>query len=276
MKRTILVSNSSSGSVAAVDDEWLMTALQEGGYPVSHRLSLPDDALPKVAWLADNAIDAVVVLAGDGTVGSLCESLAGWNGDILVLPGGTMNLLSRRLHGEADVTEILGKLSADTVPAVQVPIVRVGDKEIFTGITVGPSTKWGEVREGIRQSDVTALRETVPAAWAETMGDDGVWLRGHEDTVYAGIFVEPFDAENVNIIAFRANNLGDMVGHGLAWIRRDFRTGPRDELGVMTQAAILGDHVHTGILIDGEHDDCNLPLTATAGLSSVRFIRTVQ
>jgi len=273
MKRAILVSNSASGNAAAVDDGALVTSLQQGGFEIAARAMLPDEDLPDRQSLETQAIETVIICAGDGTVSGVCKNLAGWPGEILVLPGGTMNLLARRLHGDIIMADILPTLPEIQPEAEAVAVVITDGYEIFTGLTIGPSTLWGEVREGMRQGDVEGLRQMVPAAWSETMGDGGVWLKGAAPNAYTGIFIEPFDAAHVNVIAFKANSVADMVGHGLAWIRRDFRTGPRDDLGVMPSAIVEGDQVETGVLIDGEFEERALPLTCAAAMSSVRFLR---
>lgn len=273
MKRTLLVINSSSGNANSVDEEVLAAGFAAGGFQVVERVSLPNDDLPSLADVEAQSFDTVAVCAGDGTISSLCANLVGWEGDILVFPGGTMNLLSRRLYGDhslAEIVELLPNISSSASP---VPIILVGETEILTGLTVGPSTRWGKVREGIRQVDISSLSETVPEAWSETLSDDGVWLNGTPREAYAGIFIEPRDGENLKVVAFKANGLGDMVNHGLAWLRHDFREGPRDEFGMMQSATIIGDQIETGILIDGEYEDRLLPLTCSAGMSSVRFLR---
>lgn len=276
MKRAILVSNSASGNAAAVDDGALIASLQQGGFQITARIILPNDDLPDRRGLETQEIETVIICAGDGTVSGLCKRLSGWPGEVLVLPGGTMNLLARRLHGEITLADILPALPTIQHYAQPIAVVVTEGREIFTGLTVGPSTRWGEVREGMRHGDVGSLREMVPAAWSETLGDEGVWLQGSDQAAYAGIFIEPFDADKVNIIAFKANSVADMVGHGLAWIRRDFRTGPRDDLGTMPSAVVTGDQEETGVLIDGEFEEWKLPLTCTAAMSSVRFLQLIR
>lgn len=276
MKRTLLVINSNSGSANSVDEEVLAAGFTAGGFQLVSRVSLPDDKLPSRSEVEADGFDTVAVCAGDGTISSLCAQLAGWQGDVLVLPGGTMNLLSRRLHGELSLAEVVALLPTISVPSASVPIIKIGETEILTGLTVGPSTRWGKVREAIRQADISSLSETVPEAWSETLSDDGVWLDGAPGEAYAGIFVEPSDAQNITVLAFKANSLGDMVNHGLAWLRHDFREGPRDELGRMPQATVIGDQIETGILVDGEYEDRTLPLTCSAAMSSVRFLRIAQ
>lgn len=274
MKRTLFVINSNSGNANSVDEEVLAAALVAGGFRIASRISLPDEDLPSRAVVEAAAFDTVAVCAGDGTISSLCANLAGWEGDVLVLPGGTMNLLSRRLHGEHGLPEVFDLLPNASASAEPVPIIKIGDTEILAGLTVGPSTRWGKVREGIRQADISSLSETVPEAWSQTLSDDSVWLDGAQREAYAGIFIEPFDCENLKVLAFKANSLGDMVNHGLAWLRHDFREGPHVELGLMKRATVIGDPIETGILVDGEYEDWLLPLTCRAAMSSVRFIRT--
>jgi diacylglycerol kinase family enzyme len=63
--------------------------------------------LPTPAALDAAGIGLVAVFAGDGTINSLIESLAGWSGAVLVLAGGTMNLLYHRLHGERTTDEVI-------------------------------------------------------------------------------------------------------------------------------------------------------------------------
>lgn len=276
MKRTLLVINSNSGNANSVDEDVLAAAFEAGGFRIITRVSLPEEDLPSRAAVEAAAFDTVAVCAGDGTVSSLCANLAGWDGDILVLPGGTMNLLSRRLHGEHSLPEVVDLLPNISACASPIPVIKTGDTEILTGLTVGPSTRWGKVREGIRQADISSLSETVPEAWSETLSDDGVWLDGAQREAYAGIFIEPHDGQNMSVLAFKANSVGDMVNHGLAWLRHDFREGPRDELGLMKSATVIGDQIETGILVDGEYEDRLLPLTCTAAMSSVRFLRTAQ
>ncbi len=273
MKSALLIVNTLSGSASAVDLAEMKRALSSAGLSVEHVVQLPDSNCPDRTAIESLGIEVLVLLSGDGTVASLCDELRGWSGALLVLPGGTMNLLSRRLHGDLALPELLDKLAVSSLETAKVPVVRIGEREVLTGLTVGPSTRWGEVREGIRHGDLTSLAQTVPEAWSETLSDDGVWIEGIERHPYAAIFVEPDDETTLSVIAFRANNVGDMLGHGIAWLRRDFRDGPKDDLGSMKTAVVIGDDPETGLLVDGEYEDGHLPLICQAGLSSVNFLK---
>ena len=275
MKRTLLIINANSGSANAVDGEQVVSALQAAGLDICRQVKLPDEDLPSKDAVEDGRFEVVAILSGDGTISSLCANLSGWDGAILALPGGTMNLLSRRLHGDYPLPALLQGIASTPLDAEHIAVIKFGEREILTGLTVGPCTRWGEVREGIRQGDMSTLTDIVPAAWSETLADNGVWLGGGGRKAYAGIFIEPVDANALLVMAFRANSITDMVGHGIAWLRRDFREGPRSDLGTMATVTVLGDDTDTGLLIDGELEGGQLPLTCSAGLSSLKFIKII-
>jgi hypothetical protein len=272
VKRALLIVNTLSGSTGNADLAEIKRALSCAGLSIEQVVILPENDLPERTAIESRGIEVVALLSGDGTAANLCDELRGWSGALLVLPGGTMNLLSRRLHGDVTLPELLEKIAVASFKTANVPVVRIGDREVLTGLTVGPSTRWGEVREDIRHRDVSRLAQAVPEAWSETLSENGVWIEGIKRHPYAAIFVEPNDEATLSVIAFRANNIGDMLGHGIAWLRRDFREGPKDELGVMSTVVVVGDDEETGLLVDGEYEDGRLPLTCHAGLSSVNFL----
>lgn len=271
MKRTLLIRNANSGSAGAIDDEQLAERLKVAGFNIVDMIELPDADLPKRDDLSGD-IDVIAIVSGDGTISSVCAEMTGWGGGLLVLPGGTMNLLSRRLHGELAVEEVLEGLADSDWISAPVSVVKLGKREILTGLTAGPSTEWGKVREGIRQKDVADLVEKVPEAWSETVDGEGVTVEGRDGS-YPSIFVEPFDADTLSVTAFKADGIKDMVAHGIAWLRGDFRNGPSDDLGKMSQVTIIGKDKKLGLLVDGEQEDSQSPLICKAGISSVNFIQ---
>ena len=95
-----LVVNDASGS----NDEEALAALRsccDGcGFAVEREICFPRESLPSPATLDAAGVATVAVFAGDGTVNALVAALAGWSGAVLVLPGGTINLLYHRLHGQ--------------------------------------------------------------------------------------------------------------------------------------------------------------------------------
>jgi Diacylglycerol kinase catalytic domain len=274
MKRTLLIINAASGSAGAVSEEEVFAGLAKAELEVVETVRLPDGELPKQADVVTASISVVAILSGDGTIASVCKEMDGWDGDVLVLPGGTMNLLSRRLHGERTVAELLDTLDEAPAKGENISVVKTPEGDVYTGLIAGPSTQWGEVRESIRNFDIGELVEKVPEAWAATTTSESVRIEGR-DGGYPAIFVEPLDNGSLGVRAFRADGVGDMVSHGIAWLRRDFRDGPNDDLGEMREVTIVDDSDQKlGLLIDGEQSEGHSPLTCVAAMSSVRFLRT--
>lgn len=273
MKQALLIINTASGSAGAVDEEQLVIALADAGMKVTATVRLPKDDLPEREDVEALSVEIVALFSGDGTIASLCNEMAGWGGAILALPGGTMNLLARRLHGDGSAVEILGRMAGHGTAASAVPVVDIDGTTVFTGLIAGPSTQWGEVRESIRKLDIGEIVEKVPEAWGATMTGDSVRIEGL-DGGYPAIFVEPLDNGNLGVRAFRADGVGDMLSHGIAWLRRDFRDGPNDDLGEMRSVTIVDDSdAKLGLLVDGEPDEGRSPLKCDAAESSVRFLR---
>ena len=276
MKRTVLIINSASGSAGAMDEAELVAGLIKAGFEPIKTFRLSGNKLPDRDSVEALSAGVVAVVSGDGTIASVCEAMAGWSGEILVFPGGTMNLLSKRLHGDCTAAELLERLAAGPAEASAISVVKTAGKEVLTGLIAGPSTEWGKVRESIRNLDIADIALKLPEAWAATTSSESVRVEGH-DGGYPAIFVEPLDNGNLAVRAIKADGVGDMLSHGIAWLRRDFRDGPHDDLGEMRAVTIIDDSDETlGLLIDGEQDDGQSPFTCTASKSSVRFVRTVS
>ena len=272
MKRTLLITNTNSGSAGGVDEQSVVSSLKLAGLDIVETRVLPEQDLPSQKQLDDQSIEIVAIVSGDGTISSLYAKLAKWSGAILVLPGGTMNLLSRRLHGDVSLDVLLESLSKGGLVPKQIALIAVAEKHILTGLTIGPSTRWAEVREGMRHADLQTLAETIPAAWSDTMSADGVWLGDDVKNQFASVFVEPVDGDHLSVIAFIASNVGDMVGHGLAWLRKDFREGPHEDLGIMREVTISSAERKASVLIDGEAVELPVPIRCYAAMSEIQFL----
>ena len=272
MKRTLLIINANSGSANAVGEDEVVDSLQSAGFEIVQILKLPDDDMPTKTSIEHSRFDIVAILSGDGTINALCKSLAGWAGAILPLPGGTMNLLCRKLYGDADLRQILSSLPDADLQIAPVPVIHAAGFEVLTGLIAGPSTEWGKVREGLRAMDVATLVQHVPEAWAGTVEGQSVGIAGCDDR-YPAIFVEPSTATELSVLAFKADGVGDMLSHGIAWMRRDFRDGPHESLGDMSEVTIIDDDDEVGLLVDGEQETTASPLMCRAGTSSVKFVR---
>lgn len=98
--------------------------------------------------------DLLIVLAGDGTAGTIA-SRAGPDGPLIApLPGGTMNMLPRALYGTADWKIALRRALEEGVPqCVAGGEVTDGQfrKSFYCAAILGAPALWAPAREAVRQ-----------------------------------------------------------------------------------------------------------------------------
>src|SRR5689334_7800485 len=100
-----LAVNAASGSNRDAAVPALERAFRDETCLIARRISFHEEGATTIDELRRATVDVLVIFTGDGTVNSLVTGLTGWEGAVLVLPGGTMNILSGRLHGDAEPAE---------------------------------------------------------------------------------------------------------------------------------------------------------------------------
>ena len=274
-----LIANAASGSNNEAALAALETAFAAAGCTIGRKLVFLDHGAPSADDLRAAGVDLVAVFTGDGTINAVVSGLYGWEGAVLVLPGGTMNLLSRRLHGDAEAAAIVAEVAAGRFRRVRPPVVRSLHGDGLTGILAGPGTAWNNVREAMRETDVLGIVSSMTGAIGESAAGPMVVLRepdlGREEG-YSLVMVTPL-VEGLEADGYYAETIGDYARQGIALLRRNFRDGPHDELGrhpALRLACAEGGPV--GMLIDGEPCDgaaeesfalarCEVDLIETAG-----------
>lgn len=250
---TWLLVNAASGSNSDAAIRDLHQAFDAAGARPQRVIDVPRDGCPPHADLTGGGVSRIAVFAGDGTVNSVVTSLEGWAGEVLVLPGGTANLLARALHGERSAAEIAADLPR--LRAQRRPCIRTGQGIALIEVLAGPGATWSDVREDLRDGDLpgvaasslTAIRQSTAGpmvriaqpALGRAEGYSGVRLEVAE----GGMLVEGYGADTV----------GDYLLQGLALLRRDYRQGPHEDLGAATALTCrsLGEEP-IELMIDGE------------------------
>jgi diacylglycerol kinase family enzyme len=256
MEREIwLVNNASSGS----NDDGALAALDaccgDHGLRIVHRTVFPAQELPTPSILDAAGIDLVAVFAGDGTINSLIGALAGWGGALLVLPGGTMNLLYHRLHGERPMEEVIAALARGESVVRRPGVIRSACGNAYAGLLAGPGTSWGRVREAMREAAVVELAESTVAAIDETLTGEMIAClapRLGRREGYPLLCLEPGD-EAIEVVAYHAQAAGEYLQQAWALVRRNFREGPHELLGRTRAVRLASTRGNPfGLLIDGE------------------------
>lgn len=257
-RTTWLVYNAASGSTNDAALAELEQAFIENGYSIGHRICFPDDAAPNADELRAADVDVLAVCGGDGTIHAMVTGLYGWEGAILPLPGGTMNLLCKRLHGAASPVEIVARLGQGQARCVRPTVVRWRNADGLTGVLVGPGTRWNNVREALRHSDIGEVISGSMEAIAESAG--GAFVASREPNRgrpegYVAITLTPV-SDGIRAAGYYVESPVDYLRQAAALLQRNFRDGPHDLLGlhdVWRLACPEGEPM--GMLIDGEPYD---------------------
>lgn len=272
-----LVTNAASGS----NNEAAIAALERccggHGFDVVRKTAFPEEELPSPAALDAAGVDRVAVFTGDGTVNSLLTGLEGWRGAVLVLPGGTMNLLYHRLHGERTMEETIAAVAAGEAALRRPGVIRCDWGTGYAGMLAGPGTSWGRVREAMREADVIEVASGAVEAIEETLAGDMIAcvepLLGKPEG-YPLISLVPRDG-GMEIEAYHAESAAEYVEHTWALLRRNFREGPHDVLGNARTVRLASTQGNPfGLLIDGEHAEGAAEVEFTLAACEVDLLAT--
>lgn len=250
-----LIANGASGSN---DDDALarlIAAMNQAGAAPDRLIDCQTDHLPDRTELERHNVGRLAIFTGDGTANAAISRIEGWAGQVVVLPGGTANLLAKALHGESSSAEIVTALGSGALSPVTRNCIRTSQGIALIEVLAGPGATWSEVREGIRDGDIGATAtKAVEAVRQSAVGPMVVLAEPAlgRDTGYAGVRLAPH-AAGMSVEGYGAETVADYLKQGLALLRRDFREGPHDELG--EHDALLcrsADGSAMALMLDGE------------------------
>jgi len=274
-----LIYNAASGRNDPEALAMLDNALGEAGCNLERKIRFPEEDAPEISELRERGVDLVVIFAGDGTISSVVTGLFGWEGRLLVLPGGTMNLLSRRLHGEASAGEIIARLGGSNVRKVRPTIISSRSGYALTGILAGPGTAWNDVREAMRSTDLPEMVSAASDAVIESVGGAKVVCRnpgcGRAEG-YAAIMVSPMQ-DALEARGYYAESVTDYASQAAALLQGDFRDGPHDLLGTYECLELsCPEGEPMGLLIDGEPNQGESRETFRLARCGVDLLETID
>ncbi|WP_106408470.1 diacylglycerol/lipid kinase family protein [Sandarakinorhabdus cyanobacteriorum] len=266
--RVWLVANRASRSTDAARIAALGAALQAAGATLAGQSDFPRESAPDAGALRAAGIDTLVVLGGDGTLGTASSAAAGWGGQVLVLPGGTMNLLSRALHGAASPEAIVAAAGLGVL--THVPVVRGGGHSSFCRIIIGPLTRWARARENARHGRIWRVWQAVRLALARGFLG-GVKVAGHPGR-HPGVLVMPSE-QGLEVALFSGRGVAAAMAVAVNWLLGDWRSA-----GAVTAFTapdlVVGRRRPLRCLFDGELRKLPAGTRFVPGWSDLRYIRT--
>jgi diacylglycerol kinase family enzyme len=167
--KTIALFNPASGSVTADGGEKLAAALEIAGVRGADMVEVDRaDCETQLKQLAAEKPDLFVVWGGDGTLRSALGVLGKVTPNLLLLPGGTMNLLTRSIHGEKTWEQVLTETLA-APKRITLPAGKVNDEAFYCAMLAGAPARFAEARESLRRGELVKAASEARAA-LETLG----------------------------------------------------------------------------------------------------------
>jgi hypothetical protein len=272
MQRLWLITNPQSGSASEKKAEAIEAIFEERGLEITGRTIFPDEKLPPIKKLVEAGVDTIVLFAGDGTVNAAACKYDRWAGKALVLPGGTMNMLAKRLHGDADPHAIV-HAAHEGGSEQPLPFVEAGPHRAFCGLIVGPAAAWAHAREAVRGGRLRSLIRAVRYAWLRTWSRgvtlfDGKRRRGD----YRAVLISP-EQGWVRVSAFATSTFMDAAKLGWEWLVGNWHNADSVDDTRSPCVRLTGEErLHA--LFDGEEVILPSPVEVSSGVSRLQFITT--
>lgn len=269
-----LLINSASGSYseAAVDD--LSNSLAAAGCAPARVIQFPDEDLPTPEQLDAAGVATLAVFTGDGTINAAACAVEGWSGALLVLPGGTQNLLAKSLHGDVPAEAVTSALAG--ARRERRNAIRTSQGTALIELLTGPGAMWADVREGVRDFDLGTIAETFGKALSETREGPGVRVEAPKVGKPEGYRAVRLDCSGERMLTegYDFSDWGQFAAQGFAMlVKRDFRQGPHDELGRFDTVTLKSDGP-IAMMIDGERREGGTEERVTCEPLALDFIVT--
>ena len=255
VRKALVLLNEKAGSVQPGDGERLVAALRESG--VGQFAIVGSGKMSRRLFAQARGFDIIVVLGGDGTARA-AASLAPRDGPPLVLlPGGTLNILPKALYGDLAWPDAL-KAALERGVEKRMPAGLANGQRFFVAAMFGAPTVLARVREAAREGQFATAFGRMGAYFKRAFVR-GLRARANRD---------PFrKAEAIG--ALLPSFGGGLEGDGLEWVHlkanhfvdlarvsvRALGEGWRNDDAVDTWPAHAGDIVSTGMIpatLDGE------------------------
>lgn len=264
--KTVALVNPASGGVSADGAVRMQVALEAAGVRNAEIVEIDlSDCNGQLERIAEDQPDMFIVWGGDGTLRSALTLVGQKTPNLLLLPGGTMNLLTKSIHGDHPWDKILASVIAAPKRRM-LPAGRVNGQDFYCAMLAGAPARFAEARESLRRGEIVkAMGETRVALDAlETLHLDARYRDGYSfgsdtlpTTSVIGAMVGPLVKEGGMEIATLADPTAASALN-VIWssFMGDWRNAPGIHI-VPAQSLVIEceEDVEIPVIIDGEPID---------------------
>ncbi len=193
MQKLWFITNPGSGSTTQAKCDALEAVFEERGLALVGRTEFPAAEDPERDVAHAQAGRHRRAVRRRRTINAALCALAKWKGAFLILPGGTMNLLAKTLHGASDPHAILSAAHASD-RRISLPYVEAGGHRAFVGADPRARDRLGaRARGGAQRQDRPAGAGRRGSRGAAPSRRGGIRIEGAPGLGdrYQAVFVTP-------------------------------------------------------------------------------------
>ena len=169
--RVVAVLNTGSGSCDETSPARARAVLDEAGLGAAKIVSVAPSDLDEALHSAVASADVLIVLGGDGTIGTAAGLCGGLDAPYLIpLPGGTMNMLPKSLYGAETWTDALEAVLASPVEQ-KVSGGDIGGHRFYCAAILGAPSLWADAREAVREGHLVEAAKRAVTATRRSLSD---------------------------------------------------------------------------------------------------------
>ena len=255
IKRALVLLNEKAGSVGPAAQAQMDEALKAGG--VEQFTIIDATRMSRRVFQRASQYDAIIVLGGDGTARHAAE-MAPRNGPpLILLPGGTLNILPKALYGDLAWPQALAAVLERGVER-RLPVGRANGEAFYVAGLFGAPTLLARARESMREGKPLEafgrLRHALKRSFARRLraraGNDKM-RKAEGIGVLCPSFSGGIEADSLEWVRLDAKHILDLARVSLRAITADWRNDSTIEIGKCE----TGDIYAPGIIpatLDGE------------------------
>lgn len=251
----LILFNERAGGVTAADRQKLLELLAQYGVR-RFELIEPQRLGPEIFKNA-KTYDLFIVLGGDGTAKAVAEHAPKNGPPLVLLPGGTLNVLPHALLGNRSWPEAL-KTALERGTVKRLPMGKANGDPFFVAAMFGAPTLLARAREAIREGRyMTAMRRFryfLKRSFSHSLRaqpDGGRMAKAEAIGVLCPSFSGGVEGEALEWVRLDASGLGELIRVGVRAIGGAWRNDPTVDLHTCKRGHI----VSAGIIpatLDGE------------------------
>lgn len=227
----------------------------------------PEDMASAIAKASDDYSE-IAVWGGDGTIAcALSESKESTR--VLPLPGGTMNLLHKSIHGgDFDPEVLLREYAKGTLAESEIPVARVNGHRFYVGIICGHLAELASVREALREGKPITAMSDLFASSSFDLSDKltarfqyhGVDTQTKTDSVALAVFLRSGQSAPFEIGALNADSIFDMTTTALEALLEGWENAASIDSLHADKIRISSPLEEASVTIDGELHQLTSPI----------------